>query len=59
MGIPQLWAAVEALADDAHGVSMMVKIVNCTIAPVCEKGDKKRSDVERNFGESPPTIVMV
>ena len=37
MGIFQPLAAVEALADDANGVSMMVKIAYRTIAPVCEK----------------------
>jgi hypothetical protein len=34
MGVFRTWAAVEALADGAHGVLMMVKIA---IDPVCEK----------------------
>ena len=36
----QPWVAVEALADNAHGVSMMVKI------GFVKKRDNKRSDVE-------------
>ena len=43
-GIFQPWVAVEALADNAHGVSMMEKVA---FVQFVKKGeDKKRSDVE-------------
>ena len=40
-GIFQPWVAVEALADDAHGVSMMVKVAYCT---VCEKRGAQKEE---------------
>ena len=44
----------EAMANDAHGVNVRKN----REAPVCQKICKKR-EVTWNFGESPPTIVMV
>ena len=58
MGIFRPWVAVEALADDAHGVSMMVKIRIWYDSPVCEKKEQKDGS-SWNFGERLPAIVMV
>ena len=44
----------EAIANDAHGVDVRKN----REALVCQKKGKKR-EVMWNFGESPPTIVMV
>ena len=44
----------EAMANDTHGVDVRKN----REAPVCQKKVKK-IEVTWNFGESPPTIVMV
>ncbi len=44
----------EAMADDTHGVEDGKN----REAPVCQKKGQTR-EVTWNFGESPPTIVMV
>jgi hypothetical protein len=53
--LPAVGGGREAMANDAL-VSMFVKIAN--LHPVCQKKGKTR-EVTWNFGESPPTIVMV
>ena len=46
----------EAMANDTHGVDVRKN----REAPVCQKKKrKKKIEVTWNFGESPPTIVMV
>jgi hypothetical protein len=44
----------EAMANDTHGVDVRKN----REAPVCQKKVKK-IEVTWNFGESPPTIVMI
>jgi hypothetical protein len=44
----------EAMANVAHGVAVRKN----REAPVCQKKVKKR-EVMWNFGESPPTVVMI
>ena len=51
-GRPPAIGAVEALTDNAHVMSMKEKIAYLTIAPVCEKRYKKRSDVELSSYDS-------
>ena len=52
--LPAMGGGREAMANNPHGVDVRKN----REAPVCQKKVKKR-EVTWNFGEIPPTIVMI
>ena len=53
--LPVVGGGREAVANDARGVDVRKN----REAPFCPKKKQKKREVTWNFGESPPTIVMV